>query len=188
MRYRLRLARTSGGQVSKVHVFLDNSNLWIEGQRFASDPSGKRDYKDAAYRIDFGKILEHVTGDREIVEARMYGSEPPPNDTVWRQAEGKGFKVQVFQRNYRDKEKKVDTQMCVDITAAVFSTFPKDRVLVLLAGDADYIPAVEIALRREWLVEVHFWANANREIREHPRIKFVDLSARVMDLGYREIR
>src|SRR5437867_719464 len=129
--------------MSKLHIFLDNSNLWIEGQRFASEPSGQTEHKDASYRIDFGKILGFVSNGREVVEARLYGSEPPPNDTVWNQAKAEGFKPKIFQRNFRDREKKVDSQMIVDMTVAVFTHTPKDRVLAFLAGDADYLPPAE---------------------------------------------
>jgi uncharacterized LabA/DUF88 family protein len=171
--------------MQKLHIFMDNSNLWIEGQRFASDPTGESEHKDASYRIDFGSMLKHVSNGREIAEARLYGSEPPPNDTVWEHAKVSGFKVRVFKRNFKNREKKVDTQMCVDITRAACTHLPTNRVLALVAGDSDYLPAVEEVLNRRWRAEVYFWSNASKEIRQNPMIHFEDLSPLLWTLGYR---
>ena len=169
----------------RLHIFLDNSNVWIEGQRAATGAPAGDGRMDAAYRIDFGRLLEHVGKGRTIVEAQLYGSEPPPNDTVWEIAKERGFSPKVFKRNFQNQEKKVDTQLCVDVTKTLFSYSPTDRVLLLIAGDADYLPAVEMALKREWKVEVYFWANANRELRQDPRFTFFDLSPHAFDVGFR---
>ena len=171
--------------MEKLHIFLDNSNVWIEGQRAASGAAPGDDRKDGAYRLDFGRLLTHVVRGREIVQANLYGSEPPPNDTVWNIAKNRGFAPTVFKRNFANREKKVDTQLCVDATRAAFTHHPKGRVLVLLAGDADYLPAIEMALDRGWSAEVHFWANANNELRRDTRFAFFDLTPHVFEVGFR---
>lgn len=171
--------------MEQLHIFLDNSNVWIEGQRAATGSSFGDDRKDAAFRIDFGKLLDHVGKGRTIVEAKLYGSEPPPNDTVWNIAKDRGFAPKVFKRDFRNREKKVDTQLCVDVTRTVYTNLPSNRVLVLIAGDADYLPAVEVALQQKWKAEVYFWANANRDLREDSRFPFFDLSPHVFEVGFR---
>ncbi|HEU4364274.1 MAG TPA: NYN domain-containing protein [Candidatus Krumholzibacteria bacterium] len=171
--------------MANLHIFLDNSNVWIEGQRAATGGPAGDERRDAAYRIDFGKLLEHVRAGRTIVEAMLYGSEPPPNDTVWSVAKERGFEAKVFKRNFQNREKKVDTQLCVDVTRTLYSNFPKDRVLILIAGDADYLPAIEVALEREWNVEVYFWTNASRELRQDSRFAFCDLSPHAFAVGFR---
>lgn len=171
--------------MENLHVFLDNSNVWIEGQRAATGDAIATERMDAAFRIDFGRLLEHVRRGRTIVEAGLYGSEPPPNDTVWNIAKECGFRPKVFKRNFQGREKKVDTQLCVDAIKALYSHTPKDRSLVLLAGDADYVPVVETALAREWKVEVHFWANASKELRQDSRFAFFNLTPHVFDVGFR---
>jgi uncharacterized LabA/DUF88 family protein len=169
----------------QLHIFLDNSNVWIEGQRVAAGGSPDDDRMDSSYRIDFGRLMNLVRRDREIAEANLYGSEPPPNDSVWRVATERGFRPKVFQRNFKNREKKVDTQLCVDATKSMYSHHPKGRVLVLIAGDADYMPAIEVALQRGWRAEVCFWANANRELRTDKRFTFTDLTPHALDIGFR---
>lgn len=171
--------------MDRLHIFLDNSNVWIEGQRAATGAGLGDDRKDAAYRIDFGELLKLVGAGRAIVQANLYGSEPPPNDSVWNIAKDRGFTPTVFKRNFQNREKKVDTQLCVDVTRAVYSHMPTDRTMVLVAGDADYMPAIEVALQRGWKVEVYFWANANRELRQDDRFAFVDLTPHAFKVGFR---
>lgn len=173
--------------MENLHIFLDNSNLWIEGQRYAANPNGSSHHLNGSYRLDFGRVIDYVSKGRVIKEARLYGSEPPPNDTVWNMAIREGFQVKVSKRNFRDQEKYVDTQMCVDVTKAVYTTDPKDRVLIILAGDSDYLPTFKEAKSKGWKIEVYFWSNANREIKRHPDVEFFDLSKDVMKLGYLDV-
>ena len=54
------------------------------------------------------------------------------------------------------KEKKVDTQLVADVTERACKTIEGERsTFVLITGDADAIPAIEVALRYDWKVEVH---------------------------------
>jgi hypothetical protein len=41
------------------------------------------------------------------VLAKLYGSKPTYNDTLWTMAEVNGFKVKTFERNASNKEKKL---------------------------------------------------------------------------------
>jgi uncharacterized LabA/DUF88 family protein len=172
-------------ELGQLHIFLDNSNVWIEGQRAATGAAVGDKHMDASFRIDFGKLLEHIRKGRTIVEAQLYGSEPPPNDTVWNAAKEHGYSPKVFKRSFLNREKKVDTQLCVDVTRTVYTNLPKGRTMVLIAGDADYVPAIEVALHQGWKVEVYFWTNASKELRQDPRFAFFDLTPHVFDVGFR---
>jgi len=174
--------------MEQVHIFLDNSNLWIEGQRKAANPLAPTRHKNGSFRLDFGELLAYVSKGRKIKEARLYGSEPPPNDTVWEKARKEGFTVNVNRRSVRGKEKQVDTQMCVDITKAIYLNDPKERTLIILAGDRDYVPTFKEAKNRNWNIEVYFWSNASAEIKKHPDIKFIDFSRDLLKVGFRAIR
>ena len=100
----------------KVYVFVDNSNLWIEGKKISgrrSKPPVESNYR---YRIEYGKLLQHVLDGRELATVpKLYGSEPPPNDSVWNMIRSKGFDVKVFKRNIFNKEKGLDMRMGLDI-------------------------------------------------------------------------
>src|SRR5437764_14672454 len=68
---------------------------------------------DGDWRLDFGKLYE-IAGGEIVGRAVLYGSKPPPNDSLWRAAESQGFEVIVFERNASNREKKVDTQLAAD--------------------------------------------------------------------------
>jgi len=106
----------------KAYVFVDNSNLWIEGKKVAgrhSKPAVPSNYR---YRIEYGKLLEHVLDGRELAAVpKLYGSEPPPNDSVWKIIRAKGFDVKVFKRNIYNKEKGVDMRMGLDMGRLVLT-------------------------------------------------------------------
>jgi hypothetical protein len=94
------------------NLYLDNSNVFIEGQRVAAAKrAGSRltAELDKSYRLDFGKLIEITCGfEADVGKLLFYGSEPPPTDSVWRAAEEHGFKKNIFQRSKHNKEKMVD--------------------------------------------------------------------------------
>ena len=69
------------------------------------------------------------------------------------------FDVKVFDRNIRNKEKGVDMEMGMDIAERLHTVQPP-RIIIIAAGDADYVPAVTRAQSKGWAVEVWFWSNA----------------------------
>src|SRR5579884_244385 len=96
-----------------TYVYVDNSNVFIEGKRVSAVDRGlaldiweahKYNILDNAYKMDFGRLHEFcgATGDGR---ATLYGSRPPPNDTLWKIAERAGFEVIVYDRNVANKEK-----------------------------------------------------------------------------------
>ena len=155
-----------------LHVFVDNSNVLIEARRFAEMKRKAKAklsfFKDDSYQIDWGKFL-YLLEEKEtrgLAEVPfLYGSTPPPDDTVWNRIRDDGFDVKLFQRNIRNKEKGVDMEMGMDI-AELLHTVPKPKVIVITAGDADYVPAVERAKKKGWVVEVWFWSNAAAELKK----------------------
>jgi uncharacterized LabA/DUF88 family protein len=131
----------------QVHVFVDNSNLWIEGKR----ASGKRCKppvpSNYLYRIEYGLLLQHVLQGRGLATVpKLYGSEPPPNDSVWKIIRAKGFDVTVFQRNIYNKEKGVDMRMGLDIQRLALTEKIAGTVAIV-AGDADFVEVVDEAHR-----------------------------------------
>ncbi len=70
---------TPGG----IWIFLDNSNIWIEAKKLHSVKRKFKTKEDNRVRIDVGKLADAVAGGRTIRKGLLYGSEPPPVDTVW---------------------------------------------------------------------------------------------------------
>ncbi len=156
-------------------VYVDNSNVWIEGMRVSAVHQGlapdiwtAQDEKivDYGWKLDFGKLYG-IAGGAIIGRAVLYGSKPPPNDSLWRAAEGEGFEVIVFDRSASNKEKKVDTQIAADIIADSYEWMQQGRDEVrLVAGDTDYVPVIEKLQGRGFPCVVVFWAHASRELKE----------------------
>ena len=139
-----------------VFVYMDNSNAWIEAKK----QLGSRGKEDPGIRIDVGKLLYLLAKGRNVVSAKLYGSEPPPVDTVWAKAEERGWKVLVNERSkLTGKEKRVDTKLVAHATRDACEYNPPGT-MIFISGDADIIEAIEIALEKSWNVEVYMWQHA----------------------------
>jgi len=159
-------------------VYVDNSNVFIEGQRVSAVSKGmamnlydalNNGVLDFSYRLDFGKLHEFVAGNdaSNIARAVLFGSRPPKNDTLWNLAQQAGFEVVVEDRNVKNKEKKIDTGIVVAMTRDAYIKAKKDKdVITLVAGDGDYVPAVKQLKEDGFTVEVVFWSHAAGELKK----------------------
>ena len=71
-------------QEENCYVFIDNSNLFIESQKFNAKRLKLYCETDMRCRLDFGKLVDALVGERNGKEAHLFGSEPPPNDHLWK--------------------------------------------------------------------------------------------------------
>lgn len=140
-------------------LYVDNSNVWIEGMRVSAVRRGMvldiltaitQNTLDMSWRMDFGKLYEFAGGQStDVSRAALFGSRPPPNDSLWTVAKAKGFEVIVYDRNVRNQEKKVDVSIATEIVADCYERMPKgEDEVTLVGGDGDYVPAVERVLKR----------------------------------------
>ncbi|BCL85510.1 NYN domain-containing protein [Ralstonia pseudosolanacearum] len=166
---------------AKVHLFVDNSNVKIEATRLAyakRHNAGVRcELMDHAYEIDWGKFIHLVKskGNRQLSQIpTLYGSRPPPDDSVWQEIKKEGFDVVLFDRNIRNKEKGVDNELGMDVAERTLLVKPPETI-VIAAGDEDFLGGVRRAVSRGWNVEVWFWGNANRKLQEEGGITFVNM-------------
>jgi len=158
-------------------VYVDNSNVWIEGmyvaaveQDLAFDVLDAHDRKITAnWKYDFGKLLTLVGGARNgLKKAVLFGSRPPQNDSLWEAARQCGFEVNVEDRNRDNREKKIDTgivsAMMRDVVAVVQNQTINETEMILVAGDSDYVPAVKALIGFGIKVTVCFWDHVSREL------------------------
>jgi uncharacterized LabA/DUF88 family protein len=160
------------------YIYVDNSNLYIEGKRVSAVKNGlamniydamNNRILDFGYTISFGRLHEFVAGKdkSQIARAVLFGSRPPPNDSIWRYAEQAGFELVLEDRNVANKEKKIDTGI---VSAMVRDAYKKVNAandsIVLVAGDADFVPAVRDLVEDKFRVEVVFWDHVSKELRE----------------------
>jgi uncharacterized LabA/DUF88 family protein len=152
------------------YCYVDNSNVFIEGQRVAAVRSGmaldiwdaiQNRTQDTSYRLDFGKLHTLMLGGdhTKISRAVLFGSRPPPNDDIWNLMRRIGFEVIVEDRNAANKEKRIDTGIAYAMTKDAYTRVDKasDR-LTLVAGDGDYVPVVRDLVAEGFDVDVAFWS------------------------------
>lgn len=157
-------------------LYVDRSNVWIEGMHVRAVVEGRaRDIRTAQqknltarWNMDFGRLLSFAGGNRpEIGRAVLYGSRPPPSDSIWAAAERVGFEVIVYDRNIANKEKKIDTKITTDMISDSFRLMrPGQDELTLVAGDRDYVPPIEDLIGRGFNVHVCFWDHAGQELKD----------------------
>ena len=158
-------------------IYIDNSNVFIEGQRVAAvaggyaldmDDAQRRGIFHAAYRLDFGKLHDFLTrnGEPDIKRLVLFGSRPPPNDSLWAVAKRRGFEPVIENRNASNREKKIDTGIVMAMSKDAYTRADKATdIFTLVGGDGDYVPAVRTLVEDGFTVNVIFWDHASHEIK-----------------------
>ncbi len=169
------------------YIYVDNSNLYIEGKRVSAVVHGlamnMNDAQvnrilDSDYTMSFGRLHEFVAGidKSQIARAMLFGSRPPPNDSIWNYAKSAGFELVLEDRNVANKEKKIDTGIVSAMSRDAYKKAdPSNDTMVLVAGDGDFVPAVRQLVEDGFQVEVVFWDHASRELKE-AATKFISLN------------
>ena len=166
-------------------LYVDNSNVWIEGMHVAAAKHGhapdvwsavQNRICDYNWKLDFGKLFQFAGGEKaEVKRAALFGSRPPKNDSLWTAAKRKGFDVIVYDRNVAKREKKIDTDIVATLMEDSYERLKiGEDEITGVAGDADYVPAIEKLMKRKIPVHVVFWGHASRELKEIAT-KFVNL-------------
>lgn len=88
-----------------ICVYVDNSNIFHEGQRFASEVKGEDRH---AFRIHFARFIDLVTGSEAANEIVWGGSTPPTTDDVWRRLGERGIKPFLIPRADSGENETVD--------------------------------------------------------------------------------
>jgi uncharacterized LabA/DUF88 family protein len=176
-------------------VYVDNSNVFIEGKRVKAVVSGlamniydamNNRILDNSYKIDFGHLHDFIAGTdkQQIKRCMLFGSRPPPNDTIWNIARRAGFEVITEERNVRNKEKKIDTGIVAAMTKDAYTQADKAQdTITLVAGDAGFVPSVRMLVEDGFNVEVAFWSHASGELKSVAS-RFIDLDPILNHLAY----
>ncbi|MGX1614784.1 NYN domain-containing protein [Micromonospora chalcea] len=161
-----------------LFVYVDNSNVWIEGQRIQAVRQGlaadladaQRRQVAAQWHYDFGRLYELACpSTAHIGRSILFGSRPPADDSLWNIAKREGFQVITYDRNAANKEKQVDISLSTTMMEDSYEHMKLSRrdIAVLVGGDGDFVPTVKSLKRRGFGVRVVFWSHAvSRELRE----------------------
>lgn len=158
-----------------IYVFVDNSNVWIEGKYASAVKKGmvtdictahENKISDNSWKIDFGKLLSCAVDGKinEVKEAIIVGSKPTQKDSLWKAMESAGFVVETQQRNSSNREKKIDTGIVQKINKKLYKESEIGDEFVLVLGDSDYVPTVEAIEDEGRKVKIVFWENVAGEL------------------------
>lgn len=133
-----------------VHVFVDDQNLFFQIVNHEVGPS---------YRVDFGRLLLEVCKDtngnpRGVGSAYIAGV-IPDDDSFWKIAKAQGFTVRRGYLGPRNRSKQDDAYLITDIMTTLYEQ-PGPSTMVLVAGDADYMPPLQRVVEKGWRSEVAF--------------------------------
>ena len=82
----------------------------------------------------------------------------------------------------------VDTQLTVDLMKDIYTELdPATDRLIIIAGDADYVPAILAARDRGFSVKVAFWQHASAAIKRAAS-EFQPLNGHLNDLTHKRRR
>ena len=175
-------------------VFVDNSNVWIEG-KYASAVFQKwvnnmyeahnTNAIDNGWRIDFGKLLNLVTDNNptDVKKALLLGSRPPRQDSFWNIVKNSGFDVETLDRNANNREKAIDTGIVQKIDKFLYCESKESDTFVLVAGDKDFIHSIRAIREEKRTARVVFWNNISAELKAEAD-EFIDLSQNLQAISY----
>ena len=173
-------------------LYIDNSNLWIEGMHVAAVQRGlvrdigtahHENICDYSWKLDFAKLFEFAGGEpSKVARAVLVGSRVAQNGSLWNAARRSGFEVIVHDRSANNREKKIDTEIVASMIADSYEHLRQGDEITLVAGDKDYVPAVARLVMRRIPVHVVFWDHAAQELKNLCS-KFVSLNPYVNLLG-----
>ena len=134
----------------QVHVFVDDQNLFwgIVNQRYGP-----------GFRIDFGHLLMRASrdaiGHTRFVKSAYIAGVVPDDDSFWQIAENRGFTVRRGFLGSKNRSKQDDAYLITDLTATLYEQEGPSTV-ILVAGDADYVPPLKKSIEKGWRNEVAF--------------------------------
>ncbi len=166
-----KLSHVPGRRPGNIFIYIDNSNLWIQGQRTYAEKNNLNVSWDPTWRFDVGclrDILLKKSGLKEDeqtfdVKVNLYGSTPPPLDTVWTAIASHNVKVNTFKRSsWTRREKQVDAELIADsIEQACEARLNKiPAVFIIVSGDRDLRSAITRITKKRGF-QVHLWSWKN---------------------------
>ena len=134
----------------KVHVFVDDQNLFygITNDRYGP-----------GFRIDFGRLLLEACrrngGVTRSVGSAYIAGVIPDDDSFWQIAKNQGFNVRRGYLGSNNRSKQDDAYLITDMVSTLYEQLGPSTV-VLIAGDADYVPPLTKSIAKGWRNEVVF--------------------------------
>ncbi len=169
-----------------LFLFIDNSNLFIEMRRVAQLVFNYDDDLLRRVRVDYGNLLDYVRKDRELKQAVLVGSKPPPNDSLWARLRQLGIDLKIYERSpITDREREVDQELVNCVRDTMEASDPPG-VIALVSGDGGYVTTLERSLARGWTVETYFWRQAAASLKHLQGATFFNLNPDFERITFKE--
>jgi hypothetical protein len=135
---------------NRVHIFVDDQNLFWG---IVNKQEGR------SFRIDFGRLLLAAARDsggqaRGVGTAYVAGV-IPDDDSFWAVAKNQGFTVRRGYLGSNNRSKQDDAYLITDLVTTLYEE-DGPSTIVVVAGDADYMPPLLKAVAKGWRTEVAF--------------------------------
>jgi hypothetical protein len=155
---------TSGSGTAGVHIFWDQSNLFVPLRFVASRREGR--LEERAIRIHFPNLYRLAHAGRPVAKAVCVGSIPPDLGRLWDRISELGVAVEVQERGAQSHtEQGVDAALQLHMLHSLTDSPP--FVAVLLTGDGagyheghGFLAELERMAKGGWAVEVLSWRGA----------------------------
>lgn len=150
-------------KIPGVHIYLDNSNVFLSAKNVARDKEGINAKQQV--RLHFPNVVDLALAGRPYASAIVVGSVPPGEREVWDQlANATGVQPELYERgSLTGTEQGVDQCLQVHMLRAIRDC-KEPQIAVLLTGDgAGYDDGVgfhadlERMHRSGWAIEVVSW-------------------------------
>jgi hypothetical protein len=152
-------------------VVIDNSNVWIEGKRVSARLHEMHVDKDNRWRLNVEALVNCVLDGRKAAKLALFGSVPPPVDSVWNKFSEVLDTIALSKRcTWSRKEKEVDMKIGMMLTTDATRLDEKhqngddetylSRSYVIIGGDRDYLSVVQQILLYGMPVCVWSWKHA----------------------------
>jgi hypothetical protein len=177
-------------RLGRRFVYIDNSNLLVEGRRLSAVKKRMVQNIHEAHqtnKIDTNYFLDYISLHRffalggRVERISSYGVLDQVHHQDMLDA---GFNVYSGTKSFSGHEKGVDVALATDMVADGLSMLDPERDnLILVSGDADYVPAVQRLKGAGLHVQVVFWSHGSiRLINEAS--EFTPLDDWLMKVGY----
>jgi tetratricopeptide (TPR) repeat protein len=172
--YKAIAKKTTGVSPKFRYAYVDNSSVFIEGQRVSAvakgmapdiDAARRREVRNVDWRLDFGKLHKLLFGEKYEVGRAMLWGRPGLDDSFWKMVKGKGWQVKIDESS-SGNGKAVEVAMAYQVGKDAALMDKATSEIILVTGDRDLAPVVLDLAGEGALVTVAFWSHAAAELRD----------------------
>ena len=135
-------------------IYVDDSNLRATAHELLGSPHWKTGIAVCNYQV----LHEMLSFGEQSKAARIYGSfgSAAERHALIAETSKAGF-IPSFVKRLQDREKGVDTALVADLISDSFTSYEAGDEVIIVAGDGDYVPAINRLMGRGVSVSVAFW-------------------------------